>query len=71
MIRSSVVLKVLFLTFLALHTERKRCSQMGLTPCYSQSQVVTACQNFRSVAPSFMAKVPFLAFFDIEGGVAI
>ena len=29
---------------LALHTKRKRCGQMGPTPCYLQSQAVSAFQ---------------------------
>ena len=32
-------LEIPFLAFLALHTERNRCGQMGPTPCHSQSQV--------------------------------
>ena len=53
-----------FLAFLALYTKMNRCGQMGPTPCYSQSQVVPACQSFRPVAPLvFLAKkIPFLAF---------
>ena len=34
---------------------------MGPTPCYLQSQVVSAYQSFRSVAPFFfLVKVPSL-----------
>ena len=63
-------LKVPFFTFLALHTKKKGCGQMGPTTCYSQSQTVSACQGFRPVAPFFfMAKVPFLAYFKIHKGV--
>ena len=53
------------MTFLALHTEEKRYGQMGSTPCYLQSQVVSAFQSFMSVAPLFFL-VPFLAFFLIQ-----
>ena len=38
---------------LALHTKGKWCSQMRPAQCYSQSQVVSACQIFRPVAPFF------------------
>ena len=31
-----------FSTFLALYRERKRCGQVGSSPCYSQSEVVYA-----------------------------
>ena len=48
--------EVPFLAFLALHTKRKKYSQVGFTPCYSQSEVVYAyqvlsIQSFRSVNP--------------------
>ena len=57
-IRLKRFLVVPFLTFLALYTKVKRCGQMGPTPCYSQSQVASACQSFRPVAPFFfLAKV--------------
>ena len=37
---------------------------MGPTPCYLQSQVVFACQSFRSVASFiFLAKYNFRLFF--------
>ena len=40
---------------------------MGRTPCYIQSQVVSACQRFRPVAPFFfLAKVPFLFCFFVK-----
>ena len=58
-------LRVPFLTFLASHT-RKRCGQVGPTPCYSQSQDVSACQSFRPVAPFFfLAEVEIFGFFFI------
>ena len=41
---SSVFTKIPFLSFLALFRERKRCGQVGLKPCYSQSQVVYTYQ---------------------------
>ena len=64
MIRSKYFLEVTFLIFLALCTKKKRCGQMGATPSYLHSQVVSACQSFRSVVPLFfLAKVPFLPFF--------
>ena len=40
-IGSSVFAKI---PFLALHRERKRCGQVGPSPCYSQSEVVYAYQ---------------------------
>ena len=39
-------LEVPFLTFSALHT-KKKCGQIGPTLCYSESNVVPACQSFR------------------------
>ena len=61
MIRSKCFLEVPFLTFLALHIKRKRCGHMRFIPSNPQSQVVSACQRFRPVAPFFfLAKVPFL-----------
>ena len=39
-IGSSVSAEIPFLAFLALHRERKRCGQVGPSPCYSQSEVV-------------------------------
>ena len=39
---SSVFGEIPFLASLALHRERKRCGQMGTSPCYSQSEVVYA-----------------------------
>ena len=62
-------LKVLFLTFLAKHTKRKKCGQMGPTPCYLQGQVVSACQSFRPVAPSFFnffLIFNFFIFYNID-----
>ena len=41
---SSVFGEIPFLAFLALQRERKRCCQMGPSPCYSQSEVVYAYQ---------------------------
>ena len=38
------LLKYNFLAFLALHRERKRCGQVGLSSCYSQSEVVYGYQ---------------------------
>ena len=37
---SSILADIPFLAFLALHRERKRCGQVGPSPCYSQSEVV-------------------------------
>ena len=43
---------------------------MGPTLHYLQSQVVSACQSFRPVAPFFLlAKVPFLFLVLIQKGV--
>ena len=37
---SSILADIPFLAFLILHRERKRCGQVGPSPCYSQSEVV-------------------------------
>ena len=42
--------------FFALHTKRKRCGQMGPTPCYSQP----SSPRFRPVAPFFFLQPAFL-----------
>ena len=44
---------------------------MGPTPSYLQSQVVSACQSFRPLAPFlFLVKDPFLVlYFLIKKGV--
>ena len=64
--------KVPLLSFLILHTKRKRCGQMGSIPCYSESSCVCMQKCFRPVAPLFfLAKVPFLLLLNIERGVAI
>ena len=39
---SSPLAEIPFLAFLALHRERKRCGQVGPSPCYFQSEVVYA-----------------------------
>ena len=39
---SSVFVEIPFLAFLTLHRERKKCGQVGPSPCYSQSEVVYA-----------------------------
>ena len=41
---SSVIAEISFLAFLALHRKRKRCGQVGPSPCYSQSEVLYAFQ---------------------------
>ena len=41
---SSVFADIPFLAFLAIHRKRKRCGQVGPSPCYSQSEVVCAYQ---------------------------
>ena len=41
---SSVFGEIPFLAFLALHRERKRCGQVGPSPCYSLSEVIYVCQ---------------------------
>ena len=41
---SSVFAEISFLAFLALHREIKRCSQVGTSTCYSQSEVVHTYQ---------------------------
>ena len=43
-IDSSVSAEISFLSFLALHRKRKRCGQVGPSPCYSQSEFVYAYQ---------------------------
>ena len=71
MIKSNSFLTTFFLTILALNTKRKKCGQMGATPCYSESQVVLVCQSFRPVAQFFFSsKVLFFFFFSMERGVA-
>ena len=40
----SVFGEIPFLPFLALHRERKKCGQVGPSPCYSQSEVVCVYQ---------------------------
>ena len=37
---SSVSAEIPFLALIALHRERKRCGQVGPSPCYSHSEVV-------------------------------
>ena len=41
---SSDFAKIQFLALIALHRERKRCGQVGHSPCYSQSEVVYSYQ---------------------------
>ena len=41
---SSVFAEIPFLAFLALHRERKRCGQVGTSPCYTQSEIIYAYQ---------------------------
>ena len=41
---SSVYAEIPFLAFLALHRERKRCGQVGPSPCYFKSEFVYAYQ---------------------------
>ena len=44
----------------------------GTNPCYLQSQVVSACQSFRPVAPFFfLAKLPFMAYLNTVRSEAI
>ena len=51
------------LASLALHRERRKCDEVGPSPCYSESKVVYAYQVLNTVAPrAFLAKIPFLAF---------
>ena len=55
--------------FLALYTERKRFGWMGPTPCYSQSQIMSACQVLGLYLLSFfLAKYHFWLFFIQKGG---
>ena len=67
-------LEVTFFTYLALLSNRKRCGQMGSTPCYSQSKVVFVCQSFRLVAPFFVpGKSTLFGFFyfNTRSGMAL
>ena len=60
--------EVPFLAFLALHTKKKRCGQVG--PAYI-SHKVKSCMHpsFRSVAPRVcLAKVPILAPIRTQEG---
>ena len=41
---SRVSIEILFLAFLALHREKKRCGQVEPSPCYFQSEVVYTYQ---------------------------
>ena len=41
---SSISLEIPFLSYVSLHSERKRCGLVGPSPCYSQSEVVYAYQ---------------------------
>ena len=43
-IGSSVSALIPFLAFLALHRKRKKCGQVGPSPCYIQSEFVYAYQ---------------------------
>ena len=62
---SSVFADIPFLAFVTLHRERKRCSQVKLSPCYSQSQVVCVyIPSLKSAAPRvFLAKITFFFFW--------
>ena len=43
---------------------------MGPNPCYSQSQVVSACRRFRPVAPFFFSgKCTIFGLYLIQKGV--
>ena len=41
---SSVFAEILFLALIALRREKKRCGQVGPSPCYSQSEVAYTYQ---------------------------
>ena len=41
---SSDFAEIPFLALIALHRERKRCGQVGHSPCYSQSEAVYSYQ---------------------------
>ena len=67
-----VFMSIIFNTLIPSYTKRKRYGQIGSTPCYSDSKVVSAYQNFGPVAPLFfLAKVPFWLLLNTERGVAI
>ena len=67
----SAFLEVPFLTFFA-YTQRERGVARWDLPMLFTSQVVSACQNFKPVAPFFfLAKVQFLAFLNTVEGMAI
>ena len=58
--------------FFRLAHNMKGCDQLRSTQVYSQSQIVSACQSFRPVAPFFfLVKVPFWATFNRERVMAI
>ena len=67
MIRSKCIFGNIFLYIFSLIHKKEVVWPDGPTPCYSQSQIVSAYQSFRSVAPLFfLAKVPFLAFSNTK-----
>ena len=53
----SSVFEILFLALLALQTKRKRCGQVRLTPCNSNSQVMCAYQFFSCSSILFSGKI--------------
>ena len=69
MIRFKYFLEALILAFLTLHTKKKRCGQMGPTPSYLRSQVVSVCQVLGLVAPLFFSGK--ISFLNTERGAAI
>ena len=64
--------KFFFVDIFSLTHVEEEAGHVGPTPYYSKRQVVSACQNFRPVAPFFfLVKLPFLTFFEYRKGVAI
>ena len=57
---------------LAIHTKRRRCRQVGPTPCYSQSQVCVHTKFQDCSAMSFSGNITiFWTIFNTERGVTI
>ena len=56
-----------FLAFLALHSKRKRCGQVGPSPCYSQSEVIYAYQVLYLLLQGFFWPNTYLAISHYHG----
>ena len=61
---SGVFTEIPFLAFLVLHRERKRCGQVGPSPCYSQSGHI-CIPSFRSVAQRLYLPFTIIGYFSL------